>query len=171
MFLGEFSAAFRTATIKNKHKWLLRQCSFQKQLFAECLERIYENKCGGVILKWSCAKTQRTIIFQIMFCVSLSFGLRVSFIFLQGYRKILISMGENLSKIEITYFLPSFLSYLKLQILIVITCSKATKHVIVIFMSWSKPIVSQFSKLISQFKETWKVCHISLLNLAVWTRN
>ena len=35
VFLRRFSAAFRTATIKNTHRWLLPKCSFQKQLFAE----------------------------------------------------------------------------------------------------------------------------------------
>ena len=35
--------------------------------------------------------------------------------------------------------------------LITIPCSKATKHVIVTFSSWSKPAFSHVSKLISQF--------------------
>ena len=41
--------------------------------------------------------------------VSLPFVLRVSFIFLQGYGKVSIIMGEKLWRIEIVYFLPSCL--------------------------------------------------------------
>ena len=55
--------------------------------------------------------------------VSLPFGLRVTFIFPQEYRKFWISVG-------------SFLWHLK--ILITITCLKATKHVIKISLLWSK---------------------------------
>ena len=41
--------------------------------------------------------------------VSLPFGIRVTFIFLQEYRKVWIIMGEKLWRIEITYFFSSCL--------------------------------------------------------------
>ena len=73
--------------------------------------------------------------------------------FLQGYWRTWISVGEKLSIIEIAYLLLSFLWDLKIQNLIIITCSKATKHMIVLFLSWSKLIWSHFSKINSQFTE------------------
>ena len=50
--------------------------------------------------------------------VSLSFGLRVSFIFLKVYRKVWIIMGEKLWRIEIAYFLSSCLWYLSYNYLL-----------------------------------------------------
>ena len=60
--------------------------------------------------KLSCAKTQKNSYFpKHALRVSLPFVLRVSFIFLQEYRKVSINLGRGkLSKIEIAYFCQVF---------------------------------------------------------------
>ena len=67
--------------------------------------------------------------------------------------KVWISVWWKLSRIEIAYFLSSFLWDLKIQILIIqiITCSAAKKYVVVTFSSWFKRIFCHISILISQF--------------------
>ena len=81
--------------------------------------------------------------------VFLPFGVKVSFIFLQGYRKLWISEGKKLWRTEIAYLLSSFLWDFKIQILIIITWSMVKRYVTAIFLSWLKPIFSHFLKLIS----------------------
>ena len=112
--------------------------------------------CQKLSQTWECAfkvklwKSSKNSYFsKRALHVSLPFGLRVNSIFLQGYRKVLLIVGEKLRRTEIAYFLSSCLW----EILIIITCSTAKKYVIVIFFSWSKPIFSHFSKLISQLTE------------------
>ena len=67
--------------------------------------------------------------------------------------KVWISVWWKLSRIEIAYFLSSFLWDLKIQILIIqiITCSAAKTYVVVIFSSWFQRIFFHISILISQF--------------------
>ena len=98
--------------------------------------------------------------------VFLPFGLSVSLLFLQRYWKVWISLGEQLSRTEISYLFFSYLWDLKIQILIIITCSKATKHAIVSFLSWSRPIFLLFSKLI--FPNCWMRTFICRLNHIYW---
>lgn len=73
----EFSVAFRTATNKSSHSWLFPKCSFQKQLFPEY--------------------SQKDAFPKGALRASLLFGPRLTFIFLQGCRKV----WEKLSRIEI----------------------------------------------------------------------
>ena len=111
MFLSRFSAAFRTATNKNTHRWLLPNCSCCK-MFPRYL---------GKPMWWSPCKVKlpenlkNTYFSKRALCVSLSLGLRVTFIFPQEYQKVWISVTKNLSRTEIVYL--SFLWYLKILIL------------------------------------------------------
>ena len=84
---------------------------FVKQLLVEYSQNKYLPKQKG----WSpfkvklCENTKNSYFPQHALHASLPFVLRVSFIFLQGYRKIWIIMVEKLWRIEIVYFLPSCL--------------------------------------------------------------
>ena len=82
MYLRRSSTAFRIATIKNMHRWLLPKCLQKQLLLVEYSQSIQENKCEGVLLKQSYVKSQKSNYFpKFAFCISLPFVSGVSFIF------------------------------------------------------------------------------------------
>ena len=95
MFLRRFSAAFRTVSIKNTHRWLLRKCSF-----AEYSQSIWKKPMWWSPFKLKLPENLKNSYFpKRTLRVSLPFDLRVTFIFPQKYRPVWISVG----KIEIAY--------------------------------------------------------------------
>ena len=94
MFPRRFSTAFRIASIKNTHRWLLAKCSF-----AENSQGIYEKPTWWSPLKVKLPKHLKNSYFpKRALCVSLPFGLRFTFIFPQEYRKVWITVGRRFQK-------------------------------------------------------------------------
>ena len=109
MLLRRFSAAFRTASINNTYRWLqsvrLQNIRKEKQMWWSPFKvKLPENLKNSYFPK----RVLR---------VSVPFGIRVTFVFPQEYRKVRISVGKKLSRIEIAYLSLSW--HLKILILII----------------------------------------------------
>ena len=109
MLLRRFSAAFRTASINNTCRWLqsvrLQNIRKEKQMWWNHFKvKLPENLKNSYFPKR-------------FLRVSVPFGIRVTFVFPQEYRKVRISVEKKLSRIEIAYLSLSW--HLKILILII----------------------------------------------------
>ena len=85
MFLRRFSADCRTTIVNDTHRWCFQ--SVCEAVVCRIFAKYVGNNLEGAPLMWSCAKTQRIVIFEKRALrVSLPFCQRISFVFLQEYQ-------------------------------------------------------------------------------------